>query len=211
MYIPYISSAFLDAKDPTYYNVSGVLMYDPSIGNDDLQTSGTAVPFVDSLAGLFPFNASMRSDLQARHQSCGYADYIDKYLAYPAAGPAARQESRRGQGRVRRPLAGRGRRGHSRQPLLRLLPGRHHLSHAVGRPGLWVFCVFCLSPTPCRFAYTARSSLVPGSVTYVSAGTQIYFDRADVKKAIHAPNMTWQEARPPPLSLPAWPVANPRL
>lgn len=35
MYIPYIASGFLDEEDPTYFDVKGVQLIDPSI-NDDL-------------------------------------------------------------------------------------------------------------------------------------------------------------------------------
>ena len=34
---------------------------------------------------------------------------------------------------------------------------------------------------------------VPGSQTYLPQGASIYFDREDVKKAINAPNITWEE------------------
>jgi carboxypeptidase D len=37
------------------------------------------------------------------------------------------------------------------------------------------------------------TKLVPGSLPYLPEGAQVYFDRADVKAAIHAPNVTWQE------------------
>lgn len=46
----------LDTNDTTYYNVSGVLFYDPVIVNDEIQTSVPAVGFIDYWKGLFPFN-----------------------------------------------------------------------------------------------------------------------------------------------------------
>ena len=33
----------------------------------------------------------------------------------------------------------------------------------------------------------------PGSFNYVPQGAEVYFDRADVKHAINAPNTTWME------------------
>ena len=77
----------LDAKDTTYYNVSGMLIYDPSIAVQRLQTSVTAVPFVNYWGGLFPFNDSFTASINKRHQDCGYADYLNKYLVYPPPGP----------------------------------------------------------------------------------------------------------------------------
>ncbi len=73
MYCPYIASAMLDAKDSTYYNVSGVLIYDPVIAYDSIQASMTTVPFVDYWKGLFPFNDSFVTDIHTRPQSCGYS------------------------------------------------------------------------------------------------------------------------------------------
>jgi len=77
----------LNAQDKRYYNVSGVLMYDPAVGAKELATSMTVVPFVDYWKGLHPFNDSFVNDIRKRHQTCGYADHINKYLTYPPPGP----------------------------------------------------------------------------------------------------------------------------
>lgn len=47
MYVPYIASAMLDKNDTTYYDLSGILIYDPSIAYDDLQAEITTLPFVE--------------------------------------------------------------------------------------------------------------------------------------------------------------------
>src|SRR5438034_3106079 len=36
-YIPYIADAMLNSHDTHYYNISGILMYDPAISSDTLQ------------------------------------------------------------------------------------------------------------------------------------------------------------------------------
>ena len=86
MYCPYIASAMIDAKDSTYYNVSGLLIYDPVIGQNDVQEGIPAVAFVDYWSGLFSFNDSFVADIHSRDASCGYSDYLNKYLVYPPAG-----------------------------------------------------------------------------------------------------------------------------
>ena len=86
MYCPYIASAMVDAKDTTYYNISGVLIYDPVIGQNDIQDNIPAVSFVDYWTGLFPFNDSFVADIHSRDANCGYTDYLNKYLVYPPAG-----------------------------------------------------------------------------------------------------------------------------
>ena len=102
MYCPYIANAMLDTKDKTYYNMTGVLIYDPVIGVDELADSMTVVPFVDYWKGLHPFNDSFVADIHKRHESCGYADHIKKYLAYPPPGPQpAKLASRGDDGRTR--------------------------------------------------------------------------------------------------------------
>lgn len=47
MFVPYIASGMLDANDTNYYNLSGIMVYDPSIAYDDLQSEFTTLPFVE--------------------------------------------------------------------------------------------------------------------------------------------------------------------
>lgn len=51
MYVPYIASAALDKNDTTYYDVEGILIYDPSIAYDDLQSEITTLPLVEAFSG----------------------------------------------------------------------------------------------------------------------------------------------------------------
>jgi carboxypeptidase D len=77
----------LDQKDKEYFDLSGALTYDPCIGQFDyVQEEVPAVPFVVANNNLFNFNESFLAQLQGLHESCGYADYIDKYLTFPASG-----------------------------------------------------------------------------------------------------------------------------
>lgn len=39
-YCPYISDAFINANDPVYYNLAGMAINDPIIGDGDLQQEG---------------------------------------------------------------------------------------------------------------------------------------------------------------------------
>lgn len=82
-YVPYIASAMLDANDTTYYNVSGIMIYDPSIAYDDLQSGVTVLPFVESAAAVFPFNDTFWANIRARDAACGYADFRDEFLSFP--------------------------------------------------------------------------------------------------------------------------------
>ncbi|ORY67779.1 Alpha/Beta hydrolase protein [Pseudomassariella vexata] len=86
LYCPYVSSNMLDAADPEYFNVSGMLIYDGVYSDGGPSEQIPLVPFVDYWGGLFPFNDSYRESIHERHEKCGYQDYLDKYLVYPASG-----------------------------------------------------------------------------------------------------------------------------
>lgn len=77
----------LDTNDTTHYDLSGVLIYDPVLGNDVVQDAVTTVPFVDYHHNLMPFNSSFSQHIHDLHESCGFAAYQDKYLTYPPPGP----------------------------------------------------------------------------------------------------------------------------
>ena len=87
MYCPYIASGMLEQDDTEYFNVSGMLIYDGIYNGDPVSADVAAVPFVEYWDGLFPFNDSFREDLHQRHVDCGYADYLEKYLVFPPSGP----------------------------------------------------------------------------------------------------------------------------
>jgi len=46
-----------------------------------------AVAFVDYWSGLFALNASFTADIHRRADSCGYTDFLNKYLVFPPTGP----------------------------------------------------------------------------------------------------------------------------
>lgn len=62
----------------------GALIYDPVIGEFDVvQRQMTTYPLVEANANLFNFNATVMAELKQYHESCGFRDYIDKYLRFP--------------------------------------------------------------------------------------------------------------------------------
>ena len=173
MYCPYIASAMIDENDSKYFNVSGMLIYDPVIGPNDIQGPIPTVAFVDYWTGLFPFNDSFVEDIHARDAKCGYTDYMNKYLSFPPAGP---------------------------QPYI--LPGQD--SDGVTSDeceNIFNDVVYAaILVNPCFDIYQVATTCpllwdvlgFPGTISYLPDGAEIYFDREDVKKAIHAPpNITW--------------------
>jgi carboxypeptidase D len=86
-YVPYISAEFLDRNDTDHFDLSGALMYDPCIGSwQYIQEEVTAYPFVEANNNMIGLNASYLAQLKALDESCGYADFREKYLTFPASG-----------------------------------------------------------------------------------------------------------------------------
>ncbi|KAI1778554.1 alpha/beta-hydrolase [Hypoxylon cercidicola] len=169
-YCPYIASAMLDRNDTTYYDMSGMIIYDPVLGDDVVQGATTTVPFVDYHKSLMPFNDSFSEYIHGLHDSCGFADYNAKYLTYPPPGPQ---------------------------------PPNYTQGVSDECANLWnVVLDEAISINPCFDVYQVATTCpllwdvlgFPGSIGYLPEGGEIYFDREDVKRAIHAdPAHTWEE------------------
>ena len=154
--------------------MSGLTIYNPSIALDEIQEPIPAVQFTEYWAGLFPFNDTFRAELKRREADCGYADFVAEYLVYPPKGPMPSR-----------------------------LPGTN--ADGTTKDSCWniywdIFDAILLL-NPCFDIYQVATTCpllwdvlgFPGSMPYLPAGGTIYFDRADVKRAIHAPNTTWEE------------------
>jgi carboxypeptidase D len=150
-------------------------IYNPSIALDEIQEPIPVVQFTEYWSGLFPFNDTFRADLKRREKDCGYGDFMAEYLVYPPKGPMPSR-----------------------------LPGTD--PDGTTRDECWniywgVFDAILLL-NPCFDVYQVATTCpllwdvlgFPGSMPYLPEGGSIYFDRADVKRAIHAPvNATWEE------------------
>ena len=185
-YVPYIADAMLNTNDTTYNNLKGIQINDPStsygIIQEESKSSSSlqirimltvvvpAVPFVDYWGPLINLNSSYLSDLRSRADSCGYTDYLSKYLVYPPAGP---------------------------QPSERDLPGSDSGSCDLWDDIYYAatdvnpcFDIYQVATT-CPLLWDVLG--FPGSFDYVPDGATIYFNRTDVQKAINAPIQEWEE------------------
>ena len=169
-YVPYISAAILDEQNKENFDLHGALAYDPCIGQFDyVQEEVPTVPFVQSHANMFNFNDTFMAELERLHESCGYADFIDKYLTFPP--PEV-------------------------QP-----PKFFNYTTDAECDVFDMVYNEAFSVNPCFDLYEVNTVCpllwdvlgFPGSLDYLPEGTTLYFDRADVKKALHAPNITWSE------------------
>ncbi|KAJ9612602.1 hypothetical protein H2200_004199 [Cladophialophora chaetospira] len=168
-YAPYIASGMMDKNDTAHYNVSGVLTYDPTIG-EILWVGQQAVtyPVLQQNNNLFRFNQSFLNKMQSLDKSCGYADYRDTYLKYPPT---------------------------------QVQPSKSVNSSSIGECDLWhtaYFAAYALNPCFNPYLFTMQCPLqgdplgFPSDLVYTYPGVPVYFNRTDVKKAMHAPmNREW--------------------
>jgi carboxypeptidase D len=161
----------LDAKNPTYYDLKGALVYDPCIGQFDYtQEEVPAVPFVIENNNLFNFNASFLAELESLHKSCGYEKYIEEYLQFPPK---------------------------KAQPEVYF--------NFTSEANCDVFDLIneaAFDPNPCFNIYEINQMCplpwdvlsFPTELVFTPEGATTYFNRSDVKAALHAPaNSNWAE------------------
>lgn len=156
-----------------YHNLEATMIYDPSTSSDAIQEQIPAVQFVDTYYNLMPFNDSFRAQIHNMSDSCGYTDYIAKYLTFPPPGPFPVE-----------------------------LPGQDAYGNTLPECDVFDTIyneVFWINPcwdiyqvaTTCPLLWDVLG--FPGSFNYLPEGATIYFNRTDVQQAINAPIGTWEE------------------
>ncbi len=125
------------------------------------------VPFVDYWSGLFNLNASFSADIHKRADACGYTSFLNDYLVFPPKGPLP-------------------------EPPDASVPGCDVFGDIFNAVSLVNPCfdIYHVATT-CPLLYDVLG--FPGSFSYLPVGGQIYFNRADVKNAINAPDIHWTE------------------
>ena len=160
----------LDEKDDDYYKVAGALMYDPCIGDFDfVQQEVPIAPFVMRNNNVMGFNATFLAQIEALHQSCGYAEWIDTFLAYPPPG--------------------------NQPPVFFNSSAPQNVSCALWE----ALDKAAFDINPCFNVYAVNDACpllwdVLGHRTqfdYIPAGAAVYPNRTDVKTAMHAPDISW--------------------
>ncbi|KAF2861342.1 alpha/beta-hydrolase [Piedraia hortae CBS 480.64] len=166
-YVPYIADAMHNETDPTYFNVDSILFYDPVVSTEIVQTDIPAVAFVEFWEHLFAFNETFMTHLRTQSRECGYDEYLATALTYPPKGPLPPPPS-------------------ANNPACRLWDEISNAAVLVN-PCWDVYQV----ATTCPLLWDVLG--FPGSIPYLPGGTDVYFNRSDVQKAINAPQMEWAE------------------
>lgn len=130
------------------------------------------MPVVNSNLNLFNFNSTFLADLNEADAACGYASYRAQYLTFPPSGvqPPSGKDTQACNLREQVSLA-------SFDPNPCFNP--YDISQMC--PILWDVLGF------------------PGALEYDPVGWTNYFDRADVKAAMHAPSIQWAECASQPV------------
>ena len=149
------------------------MIYDPSTSYNPIQTEIPAIAFVDYWGGLFPFNDSYVKYIHNMSDACGYADFMNTYLAFPPPGPFPTE------------LPGTDENGTTRADCEVFNGIVTEIANV--NPCFDIYQV----ATTCPELWDVLGS--PGSFDYLPEGASIYFNRTDVQQAIHAPIGAWKE------------------
>jgi carboxypeptidase D len=180
-YVPYVASAMLAEDDDEHFDVAGALMYDPVISQYEYvgQTVPT-VPFVKKYAEFFTFNDTYLAQLEEAHEFCGYANFTNYFLQFPPPGP--------------QPV---------KYDAYEKIGGNNSINCDVWNS----VYTEAFRTNPCFNVYQIASTCpvlsdplaYPSDLQYQYPGMGgIYFDRKEVKEAMHAPlNVSWGECSGP--------------
>lgn len=169
MYVPYIANYIYEHPGVVDLNLKGIWISDPVITWDVVQEQIPTLNFVKKYKSVFNFNSTYMKHLEKKSARCNYTDYFDNHVTYPPKGLL--------------PLPG---------TSIENDPGCDMwddiFEHAlIINPAFNIYRIFDVLPIlwdvlgfPGSFPQTQLSPL--------------YFDRTDVKQAIHAPlDVDWTE------------------
>ncbi|KAI5121519.1 hypothetical protein M0805_002580 [Coniferiporia weirii] len=168
-YIPYIANFIYNNPGMLDLDLQGFWISDPSVSFDVVQEQIPAVSFVHKYENVFSFNQTFLTHLDTQAAACNYTDYFDKFVTYPPRG---------------------------------LLPLPGDSVEAAHGCDLWdeIFDA-ALVINPAFDIYRIFDTFpilwdvlgFPGSFPQTQL-SPLYFDREDVKRAIHAPvDVDWTE------------------
>jgi carboxypeptidase D len=83
-YVPYIADSFIEANDPKYWNLAGISINDPIIGDETIQQQVVLLPYVEYWQNLLYLNDSFMETITQHNKDCGYTDYYNEYFTFPA-------------------------------------------------------------------------------------------------------------------------------
>ncbi|CAL3965616.1 hypothetical protein PZA11_002523 [Diplocarpon coronariae] len=168
-YVPYISAEMLQRKNKKHFDVKGALMYDATIGSHDvIQREAVAYPYLEAWNNVLGLNSSFREQLKAVDKRCGHAEYREKYLRFPAT---------------------------EKQPATAALAEECAIFRVTSDAASKVNP--CFNPYDIRLQCPLLNDPLGVPTRWLTthdsySGPTPYFDRDEVKAAMHAPATFWQ-------------------
>ena len=168
MYVPYIANFIYQNPKALDLNLQGIWISDPVISWNVVQAEITVLSFVKQYRNVFSFNSTFMNQLEQVSAKCNYTDYMSTHVTYPPTG-------------------------------LLPLPGKSTFADKGCDVWDMVFNA-ALEVNPAFNIYRVFDTFpvlwdvlgFPGS--FPQEQTPLYFNRTDVKTAIHAPlDVDWQE------------------
>ncbi|THH16251.1 hypothetical protein EW146_g4361 [Bondarzewia mesenterica] len=170
-YVPYIANWIYEHPEGLDLNLKGIWIADPSLSYTVVQQEIPALRFAQANANVFPFNSSFLAQLQNISDTCGYTDYLDKFVTYPPAGQ------------------------------LPLPVGTNGTTSAISSCRVHSMVQSAATTLNPAFDVYRVTDMwpIPWSVIGFPRSTQefIYFNRTDVQNAIHAPHVVWEACQGP--------------
>ncbi|KAH9175718.1 alpha/beta-hydrolase [Lactarius sanguifluus] len=171
MYVPYIANFIYEntTQSTLDLDLQGIWINDPVLGWDVVQSQIPAVGFVHKYEHVFALNQTFLAHLDAVATQCNYADYIAKHVTYPPQGLL--------------PLPGKSTRFDKGCDVWDMIFDAALLVN----PAFNIYRIFDTFP----ILWDVLG--FPGSF-FQAQTSPLYFDRPDVKAAIHAPaTVNWAE------------------
>ncbi|CAK4004343.1 serine carboxypeptidase [Lecanosticta acicola] len=166
-YVTYVANEFIQ-RDCPHMPLKGIAINDPIIGGPDgtTQLAATIVPFVQYWQNVLNLNETTLTNLSAQHQRCGYAHYLERYLTFPPP-----------------------------QQKFPELPNAFTANSTCDTFDTSFHAILEINPCAsvyhitdyCPFLWSVNGPINRG---YDPAPKTKYFNRTDVKRAIHAPLTT---------------------
>ena len=151
--------------------LKGININDPILGDDTTQQEVVIAPYLEYWQNVLYLNESFMERLWERNDECGYTDYFNKYLTYPPP-----------------------------QEKFPVLPAQTYANnyscdqftnaYAAILEVNPCFNIYHITET-CPHPYSVLGEVNEGD--YTPPGSQVYFNRTDVQKAINAPPTDWNQ------------------
>ncbi|PSN72191.1 alpha/beta-hydrolase [Corynespora cassiicola Philippines] len=82
-YVPYIADGFIQQNDTDYFNLAGISINDPVIGDETVQQQIVQLPYAEYWNNLLYLNDTFLEQMRKRNEECGYTDYWNTYFKFP--------------------------------------------------------------------------------------------------------------------------------